>query len=227
MFNIAERTDDALLQRNPADTCCGYLCCRRQQSLRTGVLWTCAGIILESIWHITISVLRPGWEWQSTAVTVIAFVCQDIVRLAALVCSSLAILAIKKHTKKDSAESDSPETVISRLGLLFKFLVALICFELLEMTVKFYEVATVCDAPYVSEARRKRWNASHHREMTPAELSAAQSRCRLISDIYDYFWAIITIALLVYLTWIVHSYKRSIHGPGKFEPMAGGSQPET
>ena len=90
------------------------------------------------------------------------------------------------------------------------------------MTVKFYEVATVCDAPYVSEARRKRWNASHHREMTPAELSAAQSRCRLISDIYDYFWAIITIALLVYLTWIVHSYKRSIHGPGKFEPMAGG-----
>jgi len=46
--------------------------------------------------------------------------------------------------------------------------------------------------------------------MTAAELHKAEERCETISDIYDYVFELLTIALLVYLVWIVHSFKRSI-----------------
>ena len=39
---------------------------------------------------------------------------------------------------------------------------------------------------------------------------AAETRCETISDIYDYVLEVITILLLVYLTWIVHSFKSTV-----------------
>ena len=49
-----------------------------------------------------------------------------------------------------------------------------------------------------------------HPNMTAAELKNAQDKCMLISDLYDYVFELITIVLLIYLTYIVHSYGRSI-----------------
>jgi hypothetical protein len=83
----------------------------------------------------------------------------------------------------------------------------LILLEVLEMTVKWFSVESICDAPYVTEAREKR-----NPNMTAVELKAAQDRCMLISDLYDYVLELITIVLLIYLTWITHSYGRSVRG---------------
>ena len=55
--------------------------------------------------------------------------------------------------------------------------------ELLEMCIKFIEVESICDAPFVTNMRHKR-----HPNMTASELKIAQDHCILISDLYDYFF---------------------------------------
>lgn len=57
----------------------------------------------------------------------------------------------------------------------------------------------------MKQARMRR-----HPNMTSSELHAAEVRCEIISDVYDYVLELITIALLLYFSWIVHSYKRVI-----------------
>ena len=202
MFHSIE---DRLLARPPAASCCGYCCCRRRVGLRRAVLWTAALLILEAVWHVTISVLRPLWEWNSTIITVLAFVLQDLARLAVSFAAVRVIRAVRAHTQPGTSASARAGLVRSRITFLFRVLVCLIFLELCELTVKHHEVHMVCTAPYVKQARMKR-----NPNMTKPELAAAEARCELISDVYDYVMEVLTILLLLYLAWIVHSYGRSI-----------------
>ena len=199
------RLDDKLTELPPAASCCGWCCCRARVGLRYAVLWVCALLVLEALWHITISFLRPLWEWNSTAVTVISFVLQDAARVCVLVAACRARHAVKTHTQPGTAGSAQHELVKERLGLLFKVLCGLVLLECLELTVKWAEVQTVCEAPFVKAARARR-----HPNITADELHSAEVRCEIISDIYDYVLEVITIILLVYLSWIVHSFKRLV-----------------
>ena len=206
-MSVFRRLDDKLAEVPTAASCCGWCCCRARIGLRSAVLWTCALLVLEALWHITISVLRPLWEWNSTVVTVISFVLQDIARVCVLGAACLARSAVKTHTQPGTAQSSQHALVTARVGLLFKVLVGLIMLECLELTVKWAEVQTVCEAPFVKAARARR----HENEnITATELRAAETRCETISDIYDYVLEVITILLLVYLTWIVHSFKSTV-----------------
>ena len=200
-----ERLDAALNERAPAEHCCGYCCCRKHIGLRAAMLWTTSLLMCEAIWHIAISVLRPSWEWNSTAVTVIAFLLQDVARALVFAASFAANSAVRQFTRPETTASVNAEFVKSRVGLLFRILCSLIFLELLELTVKSFEVHMVCTAPYVKQARMRR-----HPNMTAAELHKAEERCETISDIYDYVFEFLTIALLIYLVWIVHSFRRSI-----------------
>merc|ERR1711871_1014920 len=107
--------------------------------------------------------MGPLWEWNSTIITVVSFVCQDLVRGVVIIAAALALAAIKRHTIANSPESHQAKLVRTRINVLFQVLVSLIFLEVLEMCVKFFEVQTVCDAPYVTMMREKRFNASHPR----------------------------------------------------------------
>ncbi len=202
MFHSIE---DRLLARPPAASCCGFCCCRRRVGLRRAVLWTAALLILEAVWHVAISVLRPLWEWNSTLITVLAFVLQDLARLVVSVAAVRAIRVVRAHTQPGTSASARAGLVRARITFLFRVLVCLIILELCELTVKHHEVHMVCTAPYVKEVRMKR-----NPNMTKSELAAAEARCELISDLYDYVMEVLTILLLCYLSWIVHSYGRSV-----------------
>ena len=205
MFGSADRY---LLGRAPAASCCGYCCCQKTIPLRRGVLWTCYILILEALWHISISFARPLWEWNSSAVTILSFVLQDIARVIVLVAAARVIWGVQKYTVPSSSECANVYLVKIRIQFLFRTLLSLIGLEVLEMTVKFFEVESICDAPAVTERRQMR-----HPNMTAAGLVEAQNRCMLISDLYDYGLELITVALLVYLVKVVHSYGRSVNGP--------------
>tara|TARA_B100000795_G_scaffold243782_1_gene207893 strand:- start:202 stop:876 length:675 start_codon:yes stop_codon:yes gene_type:complete len=160
---------------------------------------------LFSTCFIQISVLRPLWEWNSTIVTIISFLFQDVARVIVFIAALRVIGGVRKFTSPLTPESSNAYEIKKRTQFLWKTLLALVLLECLEMFVKFFEVETICTAPYVTQMREKR-----HPNMTSIELKAAQDRCMLISDLYDYFFEGITIALLIYLTYIVHSYGRSI-----------------
>jgi hypothetical protein len=140
-------------------------------------------------------------------VTIVAFIFQDIARMVVIACSLRVIWGVRKFTSPNTPESTNAYEVKKRIQFLWRTLFSLIILELLEMCVKFVEVESICDAPYVTQMRQKR-----HPNMTAADLKVAQDRCILISDLYDYFFEGMTVVLLVYLTWIVHSYGRSVKG---------------
>jgi hypothetical protein len=153
----------------------------------------------------SISILRPLWEWNSTFVTIVAFILQDIARTIVLVASLRVIWGVRNLSKPDTDESSNAYELKKRTQFLWRTLLSLVLLECVEMCVKFFEVETICNAPYVTQMREKR-----HPNMTAAELKNAQDKCMLISDLYDYVFELITIVLLIYLTYIVHSYGRSI-----------------
>ena len=205
VINMFTKADQYLLGKAPAAMC---RCCCCKIPLRAGVLWAAYILILEALWHIGISLLRPLWEWNSSLVTIIAFLLQDIARVVVLVATTRAIMGVKKYTSKGSEECSNVYLVKVRIQFLWRVTLSLVCLEMLEMCVKFFEVETICDASYVTEMRHKR-----HPNITADQLKAAQDHCMLISDLYDYGLELITIALLIYLTWVTHSYGRSIKGP--------------
>lgn len=66
------------------------------------------------------------------------------------------------------------------------------------MCIKFIEVESICDAPFVTEMRHKR-----HPNMTASELKIAQDRCILISDLYDYFFeGCVDSMAVVFVVWL-------------------------
>jgi hypothetical protein len=125
--------------------------------------------LLEAINHITISMVRPQWEWTSTALTITAFWCQNLMRAVMIPMCIVCWRGI-------DAQKDVP------LQIFFRFLVVLVFLEFIELFLKFFEVHAICSAAPVVKAR------SEGHGMT-------EEMCELVSDFYDFVWQVIRVLL--------------------------------
>lgn len=174
--------ESRLDKRPPLKRCC---CC----SLRCGIAWALGVFIFECTWHITISFIRPLWEWTSNFSTVFAFILQDVCRFILLVLSILACRALCQG--RDG---------IGYLRALFRGLLVLIVLEAVELCFNAQAVHSVCDAPEVWAARERQGRNN----------TMDEERCELISNIYDFAYGGLAILLLMYISYVVHSYVREL-----------------
>ena len=174
--------ESRLDKRPPLKRCC---CC----SLRCGIAWALGVFIFECTWHITISFIRPLWEWTSNFSTIFAFILQDVCRFILLVLSILACRALCQG--RDG---------IGYLRALFRGLLVLIVLEAVELCFNAQAVHSVCDAPEVWAARERRGRNN----------TMDEERCELISNIYDFAYGGLAILLLMYISYVVHSYVREL-----------------
>lgn len=188
--------DGHLLSRPAASTC---RCCCCKKTLREGVAWACVLLLAEALWALSISVARPAWEWSGSAITVAEFIGEDLARLAVLCSASRALWAFR------ASSACSAHEVAARVVLLFRVLVVLVLLEALSACLKWFWVESICASEHVRAARERR-----HPNMTEAQWEEAEAHCAAISILYDYVWQAFTVALLVYLCWIVHSYAREL-----------------
>jgi len=172
----------------PVSGCCCLWC---RCSPRRGIQWTIGVMTFECVFHIVISVARPLWEWTSTATTIFAFVLQDACRAVLLIVMVLCCRALNKPAAD----------AIPILRTFFRTLVVLFGLECFEMFLKFFEVHSVCDAPEVWAARAKRMNATGNPGMS-------ETMCEIVSDLYDFGWGIVTLAILATAAKIVHAHSR-------------------
>ena len=145
--------------------------------------------MVEAVWHILISFMRPRWEWTSTMVTVFGFVLQDIVRVGMLGLSILAWRALKRG-----------EQAVGELRAFFRGLLVLFVFEMLEISLKFTEVHGICNAPEVWERRLRR------------NSTLSEGSCEVIANLYDYGWGIIVLIILASVLRMTHAHLTSLGG---------------
>jgi hypothetical protein len=174
-------------RQTPVEHCC-CLCCRC--SRERGIYWALGVFSFEAVWHITLSVLRPTWEWTSTAVTVFAYFLQDLLRLWLLFLCFHAWRALKKG-----------EAAVADLRMVLRALIVLFFLEVIEVALKAFEVHAVCDAPEVWERRRR-----------PDYHGLSEAQCELVSDLYDYGWGAMSLLVIGTVIRAVHSHVRSLGG---------------
>jgi hypothetical protein len=145
--------------------------------------------MVESLWHLTISCLRPLWEWTSTGLTVFAFVMQALARVYLLVLSVLTCRALNRE-----------QGGARELRHFVRGLVVLFGLELIEMCLKFGEVHAVCDAAEVWAARARRGRNT----------SMSETMCEVISDVYDFAWGVIALVVLAVIIRVAHSHLRTL-----------------
>lgn len=187
--------DRALSHRDPVDRCC--CCC----SPRCGIKWALGIFIWEAVWHVSISVIRPLWEWTSTGLTIFAFVLQDVCRAVLFVLSIMAWRSLNRGV-------DGKLMLKAFLRGLF----CLVFLEVLEMMLKFGEVHAVCNAPEVLAAhlrRAQKYNLTGFNMTTGYDYGW----CETFSDVYDFGWGIITLAVLLYVMRVVYSYLQLLDRP--------------
>ena len=64
-------------RRAPVETCC-CCCCKCTRS--KAIYWYLGLCVFEAVWHISISIIRPTWEWNRTVITVFGFFLQNLSR---------------------------------------------------------------------------------------------------------------------------------------------------
>lgn len=198
---------DAVLQkRKPATRCC--CCCKPL----CGIRWALGIFIWEAVFHIAISMARPLWEWSTTALTIFAFVLQDLCRFVLLVLSILACRGLHRGL----AGAAPLRNLLRGLAVLFML-------EMVEMALKFGEVHVVCNAPEVRAAhlaRAKKYNLTGFNMTTGAD----DGWCEVFSDAYDFGWGVITLLVLLYVMYVVHSYLRCMEDlpPPEVSPDGSG-----
>lgn len=166
-------------------------------------------VLVEAMWHLTIAMLRPAWEWNHNAVSMISFILQNIARVG-LLPIAVRILCLLRCCRgggqaaySNSLDTQGKHRLSLWLGRLFRGLVCLSLLESLELIVLATEVKSVCDAPEVRQAHLRQ-----HPNATALELLASEQRCELIADVYDYLLQLVTMGTLGYFVWITHSFMR-------------------
>ena len=172
--------------------CCG--CCRCTPL--AGIRCALRVFIFEAIWHIGISVARPLWEWTSTVMTIFAFVLQDATRLMLLV---LSVLAWRNLSRGANGAF--------HLRVFLRGLFVLALLECVELALKSTEVHAVCNAPIVLNKRLERAQRANLSNFDPL---SAEHWCEVVSDVYDFGWAIIALLILAYVMRVTHSYLRGL-----------------
>ena len=73
--------DAALHRRPPARACCCFCC---WLPLRKAARYAALALIIEAVYQLSIAILRPTWEWDHDAATVIPFALQAAARALSL-----------------------------------------------------------------------------------------------------------------------------------------------
>ena len=118
-------------RRAPAESCC--CCCCRCRRVRA-IYWALGIFIWEAVWHITISMLRPAWEWNSTNVTIFAYLLQNFCRLVLIVMCFSAWRALRRGDNEKS---------LVELRSFLRALILLFGLEIMEIAIKAVEVHNV------------------------------------------------------------------------------------
>lgn len=182
-FVMMER---AIERRTPATQCC---CCCCACPLSKGIYWACGILMVEAVVQLALSFLRPPWQWTLTPFIVACFVVQDLTRLALLGMASVALLKLRRG-----------RSVLRILRLLLRGLLWLCVLEFAEMLVALVEGHLICDAPLLQQLR------SQH----DPSVADQPVLCELGSGLYVVLRCFVTLAVLLYCAWIVHSLVRAL-----------------
>lgn len=120
--------EQALSQRPPAKTCCGFW------SLELGTHVAVRLLIFEAAAQLILSFLRPSSLWMMTPYVFFCFVTQDVTRVLMLGASLWTLRALRRG-----------RGVVGALRLLFRMLVVLSVLELVEMILKLGEEEAICE----------------------------------------------------------------------------------
>ena len=175
---------EALLERRRRATQCYCFCC--SCPLSEGVYWALGLLCVEALVQLVIFLARPPWLWRVTPFILLCFLLQIATRLAMLSLSAYAIHKLRQG-----------RSVVFILRMQLRGLVWLAILELVVMGVSLAEEHLLCDAPLLEQMRNR-----HEAVDEPL--------CELGSDLFDVSRAAISLALLVYCGWIVHSLKRGL-----------------
>ena len=194
---------EALLERRRRATQCYCFCC--SCPLSEGVYWALGLLCVEALVQLVIFLARPPWLWRVTPFILLCFLLQIATRLAMLSLSAYAIHKLRQG-----------RSVVFILRMQLRGLVWLAILELVVMGVSLAEEHLLCDAPVLEQMRNR-----HEAVDEPL--------CELGSDLFDVSRAAVSLALLVYCGWIVHSLKRGLldaaaHGATGRGGGAGGAR---
>ena len=172
-------------RRAPVETCC-CCCCKCTRS--TAIYWYLGLCVFEAVWHISISIIRPTWEWNRTVITIFGFFLQNLSRTFNVILCFYAWRALKQG--KDA---------LVELRQFLRGLTVLWMLELFEICLKATEVRNICDAPEVWERRN---NGS----------GLSENLCELVSDLYDYAWGVCVLLYIGFIFRMVHSHVKALGG---------------
>lgn len=192
---------EALLERHRRATRCYCFCC--SCPLSEGVYWALGLLCVEALVQLVIFLARPPWLWRVTPFILFCFLLQIATRLTMLSISAYAIHKLRQG-----------RSVVFILRMQLRGLVWLGILELVVMGVSLAEEHFLCDAPVLEQMRNR-----HEAVDEPL--------CELGSDLFDVSRAAISLAVLAYCGWIVHSLKRGLldaaaHGATGRDGDAGG-----
>ena len=172
-----------LNERRRAKQCCCFCC---SCPLSEGVYWALGLLCVEALVQLVLFIARPPWLWRVTPFILFCFLLQVASRLAMLTVSAYAFHKLRQG-----------RSVVFILRMQLRGLVWLCILELVVMGVSLAEEHLLCDTPVLEQMRNR------HEALD-------EPLCELGSDLFDVSRAAISVAILVYCSWIVHSLARGL-----------------
>ena len=174
---------EALLARRRAKQCCCFCC---SCPLSEGVYWALGLLCVEALVQLALFLARPPWLWRVTPFILFCFLLQVTTRLAMLSISAYAFHKLRRG-----------RSVVFILRMQLRGLVWLCILELVVMAVSLAEEHLLCDAPVLEQMRNQ-------------HAALDEPLCELGSDLFDVSRAAVSLAILVYSGWIIHSLSRGL-----------------
>ena len=174
---------EALLARRRAKQCCCFCC---SCPLSEGVYWALGLLCVEALVQLVLFLARPPWLWRVTPFILFCFLLQVATRLAMLSITSYAFYKLRQG-----------RSVVFILRMQLRGLVWLCILELVVMAVSLAEEHLLCDAPVLEQMRNR-------------HAALDEPLCELGSDLFDVSRAAVSLAILVYSGWIIHSLSRGL-----------------
>ena len=175
---------EALLERRQRATQCCCFCC--SCPLSEGVYWALGLLCVEALVQLVTFLARPPWLWRVTPFILFCFLLQVATRLTMLSLSAYAFHKLRQG-----------RSVVFILRMQLRGLVWLCILELVVMGVSLAEEHLLCDTPVLEQMRNR------HEALD-------EPLCELGSDLFDVSRAAVSLAILVYCGWIIHSLARGL-----------------
>lgn len=176
---------------SPADHCCCRCC---GISLPAGLKLCIHILILESVLHLMVSLLRERWTWTSTALTIVVFMLQTAVRVVTVP------VALYAHSHLLGRRDQGLQT-------FFRFLVCLVLLEVVEMVLRFWEVEAMCSVAQQHGAGGVTVAGAVLLSNTSSSTAYTSQQCEYLADTLATVGGIATLLFFMYTAWMVHSVR--------------------